>query len=138
MKVELREPGAQAPSKMSAGAAGFDLYASERVMLYHGSRRLVPTGVAIAIEPGWYGRIAPRSSLAHKHGIDVLAGVIDADYRGNIGVILLNTGIEDVEIGKGARIAQLIIERCWDGQLEVAGELPETGRGDGGFGSTGR
>lgn len=137
MRVMTLNERAKVPTRGSALAAGFDLYASERRMLYVGDRVAVPTGIAVAIEPGWYGRIAPRSGLAARHGIDVLAGVIDSDYRGEVGVLLLNTGIEDVEIGQGSRIAQLVLESCWMGEPKAVLSLDGTERGAGGFGSTG-
>ena len=102
-----------------------------------GGRALIPTGISMAIPHGWYGRIAPRSGLAWKSGIDVLAGVIDADYRGDVGVIIINLGSTPFQIRHGDRIAQIIIERCADAQLVPCQQLPETVRGDAGYGSTG-
>jgi dUTP pyrophosphatase len=140
VKFKALETGAILPTYGSNGAIGVDLYVmrnSHGYILFPGERVLVRTGLAVAIPEGYYGRIAPRSGLAHKHGIDVLAGVIDADYRGEIGVILLNTGKEGFALHAGDRIAQLIFE-CADRLIpEWTDELPETVRGDGGFGSTG-
>jgi dUTP pyrophosphatase len=98
---------------------------------------LCGTDIAVAIPEGHYGRVAPRSGLALKNFIDVGAGVIDADYRGPIGVLIFNFGDVSFKIGRGDRIAQLILERISTPYVEVVQELPETERGSGGFGSTG-
>lgn len=99
---------------------------------------LVPTGISVAIPPGYYGRIAPRSGLALKNSIDVGAGVIDGDYRGKVGVILFNFDDQPFVISAGDRIAQLILEKYAEAPVEVVDTLPPTTRGSGGFGSTGR
>jgi dUTP pyrophosphatase len=118
------------------GAAGFDLKAAQDGVIKRGERHLIKTNIRMAIPKGYYGRIAPRSGLALKYGLVVLAGVIDSDYRGEIGVILRNTGIEDFEFKYGDRIAQIIIERCFTNLTKVE-SLDDTDRGAGGFGSTG-
>src|ERR1043165_8229962 len=128
---------ARLPSRGSERAAGLDLRAVERVTLAPGGRAAVRTGLAVAIPAGFYGRVAPRSGLAVRHGIDVLAGVIDADYRGEILCALVNHGPEPFEIEPGARIAQLIIEVIAMPSPAWAEDLEETTRGAGGFGSTG-
>ena len=128
---------ARLPSRGSERAAGLDLRAVERVTLAPGGRAAVRTGLAVAIPAGFYGRVAPRSGLAVRHGIDVLAGVIDADYRGEILCALVNHGPEPFEIEPGARIAQLIIETIATPEPAWAEDLEETTRGAGGFGSTG-
>lgn len=125
------------PKRGSDLAAGLDLCSAKKMTIPKGERALVPTDLAIACPPGTYARIAPRSGLALKKGIDVGAGVIDADYRGPVGVILFNWGTEDFEIEKGDRIAQMILELIVLPQVEECDELPETVRGAGGFGSTG-
>src|SRR6185369_2021311 len=104
-------PKALLPTRATATAAGLDLYSIEAVCLGPRERSLVPTGLAVAIPEGYYGRIAPRSGLATKNGIDVLAGVIDADYRGEIRCLLYNTGHDTVELPAQAKICQLIIEK---------------------------
>jgi len=131
------DPRAQLPCRGSPGAAGYDLYAIEACTLPAGGVTIVPLGLAVAIPPGWYGRVAPRSSLGAKQ-IDVGAGVIDSDYRGAVGVVLYNHGASDHVIDAGERVAQLLIERV--ARLEPAwtDELTVTERGTGGFGSTGR
>ena len=99
---------------------------------------MVPTGLAAEIPPGFYGRVAPRSGLAVKHGIDVLAGVIDADYRGELKVPLINLGQQTVSFDAGERIAQLIIVPVVQAQFEIVDEFVASDRGEGGFGSTGK
>jgi dUTP pyrophosphatase len=130
-------PEARLPSRGSERAAGLDLCAVERVTLAPGGRAAVRTGLAVAIPAGFYGRVAPRSGLAVRHGIDVLAGVVDADYRGEILCALVNHGTEPFEVEPGARVAQFIIEAIATPEPEWADDLEETGRGAGGFGSTG-
>ncbi|PWN51790.1 putative dUTP pyrophosphatase [Violaceomyces palustris] len=130
-------PLAKLPTRGSASAAGYDLYASERVTIEKGKRKVVQTGISLAIPEGCYGRVAPRSGLASKHGIDVGAGVIDSDYRGLLGVLLFNFGESDFAINEGDRIAQLVIERIATPEVEEVDSLDETVRGAGGFGSTG-
>ena len=125
------------PSRNSAGDAGYDLYAIGHDVIKAGERQLVPTGISISIPRGHYGRIAPRSGLALRDGIDVLAGVIDAGYRGEVGVILMNFGDKSFAFRKGDRIAQLIIEKCHDADWEEVEELSDSDRGEGGFGSSG-
>jgi dUTP pyrophosphatase len=102
-----------------------------------GKRKVVKTGISIAIPPGYYGRVAPRSGLAVKKGIDVLAGVIDGGYRGEIGVVLQNLSNEDYPFKKGDRVAQLILEQCNTIDWVELDELKDSARSDGGFGSTG-
>ncbi|XP_068266641.1 deoxyuridine 5'-triphosphate nucleotidohydrolase, mitochondrial isoform X1 [Nyctibius grandis] len=101
-------------------------------------KAVVKTDIQIALPSGCYGRVAPRSGLAAKHFIDVGAGVIDEDYRGNVGVVLFNFGKETFEVKKGDRIAQLICERIYYPELEEVQALDDTERGEGGFGSTGK
>ncbi len=130
-------PEARLPTRGSAGAAGLDLYAVERVTIEPGGRAPVRTGLAVAVPRGFYGRVAPRSGLAVRQGIDVLAGVIDSDYRGEILCALVNHGREPFEVEPGARIAQLVVEAIATPEPVWAEELEETERGAGGFGSTG-
>jgi dUTP pyrophosphatase len=126
------------PTQATKFAAGYDLYASEDAVVVCGSRKLIKTNISMEITPGYYGRIAPRSGLAYKSGIDVLAGVIDSDYRGDIGVILYNTDKNiDFEIKKGDRIAQIIFEACYSATLNTVENLDNTLRQGGGYGSTG-
>lgn len=141
-KIQFKalEKDAILPKYGSDAAIGVDLYTmrnSLEYVLFPGERVMVRTGLAVAIPHGYYGRIAPRSGLAYKNGIVVLAGVIDPDYRGEIGVILLNTGKDGFVIRPGERIAQMIFECADRLQPEWADTLPDTVRGEGGFGSTG-
>lgn len=131
------DPTAVLPTRGSSFAAGLDLYSIEAVTLKPRERRLVPTGLAVAIPEGCYGRLAPRSGLATKNGVDVLAGVIDADYRGEIGCLLYNAGEEMVSLPAGTKICQLIIEKIITPDAVWVDSLSDTGRGSGGFGSTG-
>ena len=139
MEVKLLNTLARLPRRASAGAAGYDLTSTESVTIYPGTRGTVSTGLAVKLPPGVYGRIAPRSGLAVKNGIQVGAGVIDADYRGEIKVLLFNHSSDHVfNISPGDRIAQFICERCELPEVILVDELDETERGEGKFGSTGR
>ena len=140
MNIQIKKLSdkAKIPSQGSKYAAGYDLYAAEEVLVNTMGRKLVKTNISISIPEGYYGRIAPRSGLAYKNGIDVLAGVIDSDYRGDIGVILLNTDHNlDFEVNVGDRIAQIIIEKCHSVNWETVETLDATVRSEGGFGSSG-
>jgi dUTP pyrophosphatase len=129
------------PSRATPLAAGFDLRAAveQPLTLLPGGRAIVPTGLFIAIPDGFEGQVRPRSGLAAKHGVTVAnaPGTIDADYRGEIGVILVNLGEEPFVVERAARIAQLIIAPVTPAELELVEELDTTVRGGGGFGSTG-
>ncbi|NWY55063.1 DUT protein, partial [Chionis minor] len=127
-----------APSRGSARAAGYDLYSAYDCVIPPMEKAVVKTDIQIALPSGCYGRVAPRSGLAAKHFIDVGAGVIDEDYRGNVGVVLFNFGKETFEVKKGDRIAQLICERICYPELEEVQALDDTERGKDGFGSTGK
>lgn len=129
------------PAYESAAAAGMDLPAAieQELTLAPGERALVPTGLAIALPDGYEAQVRPRSGLAARNGITVLntPGTVDADYRGEIKVILANLGNEDFTIERGMRIAQMVIAPVVQAVLQEAESLPETARGEGGFGSTG-
>ncbi|OMJ89317.1 hypothetical protein SteCoe_8520 [Stentor coeruleus] len=125
------------PTRGSVHAAGLDLYASEGMIVSKNSRALVKTGLSLAIPPFHYGRIAPRSGLALNSGIDVGAGVIDSDYRGELCVLLFNFGENDFIVSEGMRIAQLIIEKILMPTVVEVDDLSSTERGGEGFGSTG-
>jgi dUTP pyrophosphatase len=130
-------PDARLPTRGSRHAAGLDLYSIESLTIEPGERVGVRTGLAVAIPEGFYGRVAPRSGLAVRNGIDVLAGVIDSDYRGEIVCAVINHGAETFVAEKGTRVAQLVIEAIITPEPVWADELDETERGAGGFGSTG-
>jgi dUTP pyrophosphatase len=145
MKVRIRRlPAARdlpLPSPASPGSAGVDLRAAVdgEVVLRPGERLLVPTGLVLEIPPGWEGQVRPRSGLALRHGIALVnaPGTIDSDYRGEVGVILINLGEAPCSLKRGDRIAQLVISRVEPVEWEEAGALEDSVRGDGGFGSTG-
>lgn len=135
--------GLALPAYETTGSAGMDLRAAlaegESITLAPGERRLVPTGLKIALEPGYEAQVRPRSGLALKHGITCLnsPGTIDSDYRGEVGVILVNHGQVAFEIQRGERIAQMVIAPYSQAVMAEVSELDETARGAGGFGSTG-
>ena len=136
MKVML-SPGAIAPTRGSVGAAGYDLYANDDVTIGETEFTPVSTGVIVAIPPGYYGRIAPRSGLAAKHGSIIGGGVIDEDYRGELKV-LMSCLFGMYEVSLGERIAQLVLEKITTPELEIVTSLDDTDRGSDGFGSTGK
>ena len=131
----------QLPAYATPQSAGMDLRAnlSEPVTLHPMERRLIPTGLHIALPEGYEAQVRPRSGLALKHGLTVLntPGTIDADYRGEIGVVLINLSQDDFVINDGERIAQMVIARHEQGDLVVVEELDQTERGEGGYGHTG-
>lgn len=137
LKVKKLDPAAVPPQRASDGAAGYDLCASEAAVILPGTRRIIKTGLAVQVPPLHYGRVAPRSGLAFKFGIDIGAGVIDSDYRGPLGIVMINNGVEDFAVHAGDRVAQFLLERVDVPGVEVVDELDETVRGDKGFGSTG-
>ncbi len=128
------------PAYATDGSAGLDLRADAEVALAPGERALVPTGISLAIPTGFEGQVRPRSGLALREGITCLnsPGTIDSDYRGEVGVILVNLGQKRATVRRGDRIAQLVIARVERAELVEGASLPQTGRGDGGFGHTGR
>lgn len=137
LRFKKLDPRAVLPTRGSVAAAGLDIYVIEDMTIQPGERALGRTGLAVAIPEGYYGRVAPRSGLASKHGLDVLAGVIDADYRGEIGCLLYNGGNEPIQLSASSKICQLIIEKIITPEAVWADDISETERGSGGFGSTG-
>jgi dUTP pyrophosphatase len=131
--------GLPAPSYATSGAAGLDVVSAEDVTIVPGARHAVATGFAVAIPSGYEVQVRPRSGLALKHGITCLntPGTIDADYRGEVKVILANLGSEPFEVRRGERIAQLVPAAVLKAGFREVEQLPETARGTGGFGSTG-
>ncbi len=148
VKVEVQQlphgEGLPLPAYQTAHAAGMDLLAavpdSAPVVLEPGKVAMVPTALSIALPPGYEAQVRPRSGLAAKHGITVLnsPGTIDADYRGEIAVLLINHGSAAFTIKRGERIAQMVIAKVEQAELVTVVSLSETARGSGGFGSTGR
>ncbi|KAH6691645.1 deoxyuridine 5'-triphosphate nucleotidohydrolase [Plectosphaerella plurivora] len=128
---------ARLPTRGSAFAAGYDVYASKETTIPARGKALVDTDIAISVPVDTYGRIAPRSGLASKHFIDTGAGVIDADYRGQVKILLFNHSDTDFAVAEGDRVAQLILERIYTPDVVEVADLEESVRGAGGFGSTG-
>ena len=137
LRIKKLSQKAKIPSKGSVMAAGYDIYSSENILVPSKSKALVSTGISMEIPEGCYGRIAPRSGLAVKNFIDVGAGVIDSDYRGELKVLLFNFSEQDFTVQEGDRIAQMVIEYVVPTVIEEISELSDTQRGEGGFGSTG-
>ncbi len=144
MKVRVKRVGdveVPLPAYQTAHAAGLDLCAavSDAITLAPGARRLIPTGLALAIPPGFEGQVRPRSGLALRAGISIVnaPGTIDADFRGELGIVLINHGAEPFVVEPLARIAQLVIAPVVRAELELVDNLDETARGSGGYGSTG-
>jgi len=125
------------PKKADPGCAGYDIFSNDDVIVEKGKRKLISTGISVEIPRHYYLRVAPRSGMSVK-GIDVGAGVIDSSYRGEIKVLLINNSGGDYFILKGHKIAQLILERCSNANIEFVESLDETSRGESGFGSTGK
>lgn len=141
VKVLSHGKGLPLPKYMSEHAAGMDLYAAvnPEIVIPPGEWKLVPTGISIALPDGYEAQVRPRSGLALKQGVSILntPGTVDADYRGEVGVILMNHSKQDLIIKRGDRIAQMIINKIERIQFEEVAELPDSDRGAGGFGHTG-
>ncbi|HET9554739.1 MAG TPA: dUTP diphosphatase [Anaeromyxobacteraceae bacterium] len=139
-RVGRRGPPLDLPRYETEGSAGLDLRADEPFALAPGERALVPTGLALEIPPGFEGQVRPRSGLAARHGVAIVnaPGTVDSDYRGEVKVILVNLGQAAVTFERGERIAQLVVAPVARATVEVVEALGDTGRGAGGFGSTGR
>ena len=138
IRIKKVDPEAKVPSRANPTDAGADLCSVENITIAPQSRVLVSTGISLQIPDGYYGRVAPRSGLAVKNGIDVLAGVIDSGYRGVVGVVLYNTDKEkSFEVKKGDRIAQIIFEQHWNFSFKETDDLIDSERSINGFGSSG-
>lgn len=139
LQIFLRSDRATLPTKGSKFAAGYDIYAAEDAIIPGHGQGVVATDISVIVPFGTYGRIAPRSGLALKHGISTGAGVVDADYRGEVRIILFNHKDVDFEIKKGDRIAQMVLEKIVNAEIRSISEadLLKTERGEGGFGSSG-
>ena len=143
MEVELRirrlDPSLPLPSYAHEGDAGLDLAAVAPARLHPGERAAVGTGLVVAVPQGWVGLVHPRSGLARRHGVTVAnaPGTIDAGYRGELQVLLVNLGAQTVELARGDRIAQLLLQRVGRARVVEVDEFEPTTRGVGGFGSTG-
>jgi dUTP pyrophosphatase len=137
IKIKKLVPEATLPQIAKVGDAAMDLVACRDYSLAKGEKVLISTGIAMAIPAGFWGNIRDRSGLAAKHGLHTIAGVIDPNYRGEILVAMVNLGSEDYQIKAGDRIAQMLIQKFEDIEIEESSELEETNRGEKGFGSSG-
>ena len=141
MKLKIRSESGRVPGYETEGSAGFDIaaFTEESIVIRPGERKLVPTGLYFEVPRGHEAQVRARSGLAVKHGIGLVNGIgtIDSDYRGEVRVPLINWGDEDFEINDGDRIAQVVITSYEKVDIELADELEETERGEGGFGHTG-
>jgi len=137
LKLDLNLP---TPAHAHPGDGGVDLYARADTLLEPGGREMVPTGVAVAIPEGFAGLVTPRSGLAVKHGVGIVnsPGLVDSGYRGELTILLVNHGDSPFKILRGDRIGQLVVVPVADQEFEIVDELPDSVRGEGGFGSTGR
>lgn len=138
IRVKKLSDTATIPTRGSEVAAGWDLYASQQTVVPARGKAIIATDIAIAVPVGYYGRVAPRSGMAWKKHTDIGAGVIDADYRGPVGVVMFNHADEDLLIEVEDRVAQLVIEQISMAPLTEVESLDDTERGEGGYGSTGR
>jgi dUTP pyrophosphatase len=137
IKIKKLKENAVIPSYAHPGDAGLDFYSTESVVLKPGERRVISTGIAIELPEGYVSLIWGKGGLAAKKGIAILGGVIEHTYRGDYGVVALNTSSEDFVVSEGDKIAQLLIQPIATAEIEVVGELSESVRGDGAYGSTG-
>ena len=138
LKIKLLNQEAKAPTFAHDTDAGMDLYTTSEITILPGARVQVPTGVSLAIPTGYVGLIWDKSGVSHKFGLKTLGGVIDAGYRGEILVGLLNTGSEPHTFSVGEKVAQMLIQKVEQPELEIVDSLDETSRGEGAFGSTGK
>ena len=137
--IQLLSERAQVPTRSTSGAAAFDLYSTEDVLLIPGTSEVVPTGVAMRIPEGWFGLLTHRSSMAFKGDTIASLGIIDADYRGEVKIKMFNLGAEGIHIKVGDRVGQIAFIESYQGtQLKVVEQLPDTTRGTLGFGSSGK
>ena len=138
LEIQKLSESAKLPQRATSGSVGYDLFSAENKIINPKCRELINLDISLKIPEGHYGRIAPRSGLSSKKSIDIGAGVIDIDYRGNIMVLMNNNNPESIfEIKKGDKIAQLILEKCSTPEIKEVKELDKTNRGENGFGSTG-
>ncbi|MBP9802410.1 dUTP diphosphatase [Patescibacteria group bacterium] len=139
MKIKVKKLKAEAvlPQMMRPGDAAFDLATCEDVLLVSGETKIIPTGLALEIPAGFVGNIRDRSGLSAKHALHTLAGIIDSNYRGEIGVVMTNLSQVDYQIKKGDRVAQMLIQKIEIADFEEVEELSDTNRGEAGFNSSG-
>jgi dUTP pyrophosphatase len=137
IKIKKLHPEATPPRYAHPGDAGMDFYSNETITIQPNERKLIPTGISMAIPEGFVGLFWDKSGLASKHGLKTMAGVIDAGYRGEVKILLHNLSNEPYLIEKGNKIAQMLIQPVEQKQIKEVEDLDDTSRGDGGFGSTG-
>ena len=138
VKIKMLSDKAMHPHRASLTAAGYDLFAAHDVVIQPGAREIVYTDISMEIPPGMYGRIAGRSGFAYLMGVNVFQGVIDSDFRGNIGILISNNGDVPFEVNIHTRVGQIIFERIANPIFQITKELEATQRGSSGFGSTGQ
>ena len=138
IKISKTDPEVKTPNYANPGDAGMDFYAAESAVIKPNERKTVKTGVKMAIPAGYVGLLWDKSGLASKKGIKTMAGVIDAGYRGEVGIVLHNLGNEDFIVEKNTKIAQMLIQPIHSPEIEEVNVLDDTERGEGGFGSTGK
>ncbi|MBI4918849.1 dUTP diphosphatase [archaeon] len=137
IRVQRLDKNLELPKFAKKGDAAFDLRSSVDIVLHPLEKEIIPTGLKVAVPVGYAGLIWDRSSMAAKHSLRTMAGVLDSGYRGEIKVVMINLGKEPVEVTKGMRIAQMLVQPVLNTEIEEVEELEETERGSGGFGSTG-
>ncbi|MBI4919937.1 dUTP diphosphatase [Candidatus Azambacteria bacterium] len=137
LKIQKIDSNASAPNYATKGDAGLDFYSAEDIVLKPGQRQAVNTGIKMEIPAGYVGLVWDKSGLALKNGIKTMAGVVDAGYRGEIKIVLINFGNEDFIVKKGFKIAQMLIQKIEEPTIEIVEELSDSERSENGFGSTG-
>jgi len=137
LEVELLNSVAKAPIRSTTYAAGYDIHCDANFTIQPGQQAVLTTGVKMKIPNGWYGQILPRSGLTVKNRIDTRAGVIDSDYRGEVKIVLVNEGTQEVVFNAQDRIAQMVILQHFGAPVRIVSSVDQTTRGEGGFGSTG-
>ena len=137
IKIQKINPEIKIPSYAHTGDAGMDLYAAENVNIKPGERKVVATGMKMEIPSGYVGLIWDKSGLASKNGLKIMGGVIDATYRGEAGVVIVNLSDQEYRVEKNNKIAQMLIQKVASAEIEEVENLENTSRGDGGFGSSG-
>lgn len=137
LKLKKLHPEATLPKYVLPHDAGMDLFSNESIIINSGERKLISTGISMAIPSGFVGLVWDKSGIASKHGIKTMAGVIDSGYRGEIKILVHNLSDKSFQVEKGSKIAQLLIQPVYQLEIKEVDELDETERGEGGFGSTG-
>ena len=137
MKIQKINPEIKIPSYAHSGDAGMDLYAADDVIIKSSERKVVATGMKMEIPAGYVGLIWDKSGLASKKGLKIMGGVIDSTYRGEVGVVIINLGDQEYQVEKNTKIAQMLVQKVENVEIEEVNDLENSSRGDGGFGSSG-